>query len=139
MDNQRNIILAVLLTGLILFGWEAGMRYFYPNANKPAPAASSSAAAPAASQTAPATPTREGGLISAADIATEKRDLASALSSGNRVPIEAPGLSGSINLAGGLLDDLTINRHTATLKKADGNVRMFSPAGTPAQHFAQFG
>ena len=37
MNNQRNMILAVLLTGLLLFGWDAGVRYFYPNAYKPRP------------------------------------------------------------------------------------------------------
>ncbi len=30
MQNQRNIIMAVILTGLILIGWEAAMRFFYP-------------------------------------------------------------------------------------------------------------
>ena len=45
MDNQRNIILAVVLTALILFGWDAGMRYFYPQADKPKPVASAAAGA----------------------------------------------------------------------------------------------
>ena len=53
--------------------------------------------------------------------------------------IAAPGLTGSINLAGGVLDDLTTNRHTAALDPKEGPQRIFSPAGTPAQHYAQFG
>ena len=136
MNNQRNLILAVVLSALLLFGWDAGVRYFYPHAAQPAPAAQNQ---PAPEPTASGKPTREGGLVSASDIALEKQDLKTALASGNRVPIAAPGLSGSINLAGGLLDDLTINRHTATLKKEDGPARIFSPIGTPAQHFAQTG
>ena len=36
MDNQRNLILAVLLTGLVLFGWDAAVRYFYPATDTPA-------------------------------------------------------------------------------------------------------
>ena len=132
--NQRNIILAVLLTGLVLFGWDAGIRYFYPNADQPAAVASSSAT-PAGI----AKPTRDGGLTSAADIALEAKDLKAALTTGGRLAITAPGLSGSINLTGGVLDDLTTNRHTATEKKSDGPARIFSPAGTPAQQFAQFG
>jgi YidC/Oxa1 family membrane protein insertase len=134
--NQRNIILAVLLTGLVLFGWDAGIRYFYPNANKPAV----TAAAPVASASGQATkPTRDGGLTSAADVALEAKDLKVALTSGGRLAIAAPGLSGSINLTGGVLDDLTTNRHTATIEKNSGPARIFSPAGTPAQQFAQFG
>ena len=134
--NQRNLILAVVLTALILFGWDAALRYMYPNADKPAPVAVASAgAAPAEA----AKPTREGGLTNAADIALEAKDLQTALNPASRVAIAAPGLTGSINLAGGLLDDLTTNRHTAALDPKAGPQRIFSPAGTPAQHYAQFG
>ena len=135
MDNQRNIILAVVLTALILFGWDAGMRYYYPDANKPAPVAAASQAAP----DAPVTHTREGGLTNPADIAAEARDLKVALATPGRVAIAAPGLSGSINPQGAVIDDLTANRHTDTVKKNSGPARIFSPLGTPAQHFAQFG
>lgn len=135
MNNQRNLILAILLTGLLLFGWDAGVRYFYPHANQPKPAATATQSAPGAAPKA----TREGGLVSATDVALEAQDLKTALASPDRVPIAAPGLSGSINLVGGLLDDLTVNRHTATVEKNSGPARIFSPAGTPAQQFAQFG
>ncbi len=133
MTNQRNLILAVVLTGLLLLGWDAGLRYFYPQANKTV-----IAAAPVAPGT-PAKPTREGGLTSAADIALEKQDLNTALASGGRVPIVGPRVAGSINLTGAVLDDLNLTSHTAELAKSSGPVRLFSPAGTPAQHFAQFG
>ncbi|WP_296677118.1 membrane protein insertase YidC [Novosphingobium sp.] len=135
--NSRNIILAVVLTALLLFGWDAGVRYFYPQANKPKPAPVAAASAPSAA--APAKPTREGGLTSAADQALEARDLKAALNPAGRVPIAAPGLSGSINLTGGVVDDLTLNRHTAAIDKNSGPQRIYSPAGTPAQEYAQFG
>jgi YidC/Oxa1 family membrane protein insertase len=134
VGNQRNIILAVLLTGLMLFGWDAAMRYLYPPAPKSATSQVVKADGAGTSK-----PTREGGLTSAADIALEARDLKTVLASGGRIPVAAPGLSGSINLTGALVDDLTINRHTATIEKNSGPARIFSPAGTPAQHFAQFG
>lgn len=136
MDNQRNIILAVVLTALILFGWDAGIRYIYPNANKPKPVATAPAApeAPAAGQ-----PTREGGLTNAADIAVEAKDLKSALAAPGRIPVDAPGLIGSINPVGAVIDDLSTKRHTATIDKNSGPARIFSPAGTPAQQFAQVG
>jgi YidC/Oxa1 family membrane protein insertase len=135
VDNQRNIILAVVLTGLLLFGWDAAVRYIYPA--PPKPAVASAPASPAAP--GEAKPTREGGLTNAADIAAEARDLKSALAGGHRIAVAAPGLSGSINLTGALVDDLTINRHTASVEKDSGPARIFSPPGTPAQHFAQFG
>jgi YidC/Oxa1 family membrane protein insertase len=125
-------MLALVLMAVLLFGWDAAMSYFYPQAKAPRPAASAAASEAAA-------PTREGGLTSAADIAAEARDLKTVLAKGGRVPIAAPGLSGSISLAGGLIDDLTTNRHTATIEKNSEAQRIFSPAGTPAQYFAQFG
>jgi YidC/Oxa1 family membrane protein insertase len=137
VDNQRNIILAVVLTALILFGWDAGLRYFYPEAGKQAQSAASAPASPDAAT--PAAPTREGGLSSPSAIALEAKDIKTALASPWRIRIAAPGLSGSLNPIGAQVDDLTINRHTATGKKDSGPVRIFSPAGTPAQNFAQFG
>ncbi len=141
-QNQRNLILAVVLTALILFGWEAGMRYLYPNADKASPVAaapSAPAGTPAAEPSPAAKPTREGGLMSDSDKALEAKDLASALNPAQRVAIDAPGLTGSINLVGGIVDDLSTRRHTAGIEKTSGLQRIFSPAGTPAQHYAQFG
>jgi hypothetical protein len=31
LDN-RNLLLAVVLSGLLILGWDVGMRYFYPEA-----------------------------------------------------------------------------------------------------------
>ncbi len=138
MSNQRNLILAVLLSGLLLFGSEYAIRWFYPNAGKPAVVAQGGQAQPS-SPVEGAVHTREGGLTDPAAVALEKRDLASVLKSPDRVKIDAPGLAGSINLTGAVIDDLTTKRHRAELAKDSGPVRLFSPAGTPAQYFAQFG
>ena len=143
-QNLRNMLLAGALTVVILFGWDAVMKYYYPNMNKPPEVAASTAAAgtnggPVPQASATTKPTREGGLTDAADQALEAKDLITALNPAARLPIAAPGLSGSINLVGGVIDDLTTNRHTAAVEKASGAQRVFSPAGTPAQQFAQFG
>ncbi|MBB3955960.1 membrane protein insertase YidC [Novosphingobium sediminicola] len=135
MSNQRNLIIAMLLTGLLLFGWDAGLRYFYPDMGKKPAAVASAAPTPAAS----AKPTREGGLGSVVDQAIEAKALNADLNAGGRVKVEAPGLSGSINLVGAVVDDLSINRHKQTIDKDSAPVRLFSPAGTPAEHFAQVG
>ena len=140
MENQRNVILAMVLMALMLIGWDVGMRYYYPAPAKPAAgAAASSGAAPAAAPAAKLKPTREGGLQAPADVALEKQDLVQALAAGHRLAIDAPGLKGTINLLGGLVDDLTLARHREALDKSSPPVRLFSPAGTPAQHYAQVG
>lgn len=149
-QSQANFILVMVLTGVLLFAWPAIIGHFYPNAGRHA-ASSAPPANPAASSNAPVAadpaslkPTREGGLTSTEDQAIEARQLAGALapahnSPGGRVPIAAPGLSGSLNLTGGVIDDLTLNRHRASLDRHSGPVRLFSPAGTIGQHFARFG
>lgn len=136
MQNQRSIFLAVLLTALVLFGWEAGVGYFYPQAKTPTQTV---AAGGAEEATKPTKPTREGGLRDAGAVALEQQDLKTALAGNQRVAIAAPGVAGSINLKGGLVDDLVLNRHRETVEKNSGPVRLYSPVGTPAQQFAQFG
>ena len=150
MENQRNLIWAVVLMGIILIGWDIGLRTLYPHLNdrKPvaaaAPAGSASVAATtgvaaADADAAPAKPTREGGLQAPADVAAEARDLKVALAQPARVVIDAPGIKGSINLTGALIDDITLNRHRETADPGSAPVRLFSPAGTPAQYYAQAG
>ncbi len=145
MKNQRNLIQMLLLTGLLLFGWDAVMQHFYPPSrhSRVPTAVASSVAIPtgpgAPEPVAAAKPTREGGLVAPADIAAETADLKTDLAAGNRVPIVAPGLSGSINLSGAVIDDLVTNRHRTTVQKDSGPERIFSPTGTPGQQFAQLG
>lgn len=137
MDN-RNLLLAFVLSVVLILGWEAGLRYFYPEAaittqtpakGKPADGATS-AAAPAAAPGA-------GNL--GGDAAVRKTDLKSALGGGNRVAIDTPRLSGSINLVGARIDDIELKDYRETVKKDSGPVRLFAPEGTANQYFAEFG
>lgn len=142
MNNQRNIILAVVLSGLLLLGWDFALRVFYPDAQKPAEATQQIADMPlpgeGAGQPQPGQAATDAGSA-VAGAKPQVADLQAELKSPARLPVKADALSGSINLAGAVLDDLTLNRHRATLSKDSGPVRIFSPAGTPDQHFAQFG
>jgi YidC/Oxa1 family membrane protein insertase len=141
VENQRNVILAMVLMALMLVGWDLGMRYYYPAPAKPAAAAPAAAGAALGDSASASSlkPTREGGLQAPAEVALEKKDLAQVLGAGHRIPVDAPSLKGSINLLGGLVDDLTLARHRETLDRSSPPVRLFSPAGTPAQHYAQVG
>jgi YidC/Oxa1 family membrane protein insertase len=155
VKNQQNVIQALLLMGLLLFGWDFAMQHFYPVHRHPVAPVSSGATAAGPTNAAPAVaiptgpgapepvpaakPTREGGLVAPADIAAENAELKTDLAAPTRVPIAAPGLSGSINLSGAVIDDLVTNRHRTTVAKDSGPERIFSPAGTPAQQFAQMG
>ena len=139
MHNQRNIILAFVLTAALLFGWNELMTRLYP---QPEPTPAEVAASQQASSGEAAKPTqhaRHGGLVDPAQIALEVADLKTALATPDRIRIDAPRLGGSIKLTGALVDDLVLKDHRETTDKDSPPVRMFSPAGTPAQQFAQFG
>lgn len=134
--NQRNVLLAVVLSAVLLLGWDALVGYLYPGSRNPAV---SKVDTPAEQVTAsPAPHSRTGGL-DPASLAIEKRDLKTALAGGNRVAIDAPRVSGSINLASGSIDDLVLKNYRETVEKGSDPVRLFSPEGTPAQQFAEFG
>ncbi|WP_339692667.1 membrane protein insertase YidC [uncultured Parasphingorhabdus sp.] len=144
MDNKRNIIMAVLLTGIILFGWPMLMEQFFPDmANKNEVV--EQANAPANDQVSgdKMTPVA-GSASSSTEIATDAgsgkvRPLATVLRENPRVLIDTPRVKGSINLKGGRIDDLTLTDHTVDMSKDSGSVRLFSPSGTENAYFSRFG
>jgi YidC/Oxa1 family membrane protein insertase len=127
LDN-RNLLLAVVLSGLLILGWDIGIRYFYPEAAVPPEVA---AAATAKAQGA--------GDLGAEGAAVRKIDLKAALASPTRVVIDTPRLSGSINLVGARIDDIELKDYRETVEKNSGPVRLFAPEGTSGQYFAEFG
>ena len=146
MENNRNLILAVVLSIVLFFGWEFAMSRLYPEQKLPAApvaeqTATAGASVDAVSGTAPpkVKRTREGGLQDAKDLALEQKDLAADLAAPGRVRIDAPEVLGTINPVGARIDDVELKSHRETVAKDSGPVRLFSPAGTPAQQFAQFG
>jgi YidC/Oxa1 family membrane protein insertase len=141
VDNNRNMIVAVLLSVAMLIGWQVVMDRFYPQPKQPAvhQTAAAPAAQPQGSAPPKAKPSREGGLQDAGEIALEKKDLATELRQPTRVQIDAPEVLGSINLVGARIDDIQLKSHRQSIAKDAPPERLFSPEGTPAQQFAQFG
>ena len=131
MEDRRNIILAVLLTGLILFGWPYIAEQFFPAP----PPAEKTAAAPAKTGGA----STDGGDIATSSATAKAVALPAALAANPRVLIETPKLSGSINLEGARVDDLVLTTHRQELSKKSPPVRLFAPSGTENAYFARFG
>jgi YidC/Oxa1 family membrane protein insertase len=144
MTDNRNTILAVILSGLVLIGWQ----YFFniPQMEKqraaqqaqselvkPAPQPGSTtpqtgtapapSAAPAANQPASAAPVSRDTAIAAAP----------------RVKIDTPRLSGSISLKGARIDDLALVQFRETVDPASPAIVLFSPSGTAEPYYAEFG
>jgi YidC/Oxa1 family membrane protein insertase len=134
--NQRNVLLAVVLSAVLLLGWDALVGYLYPGARNPAQPrvdtpAQQARTAPAAGQPGAALPGTAQGIA--------PTDLKAALASPDRLPIDAPRLAGSINLATGTVDDIVLKDYRETVEQGSPPVRLFAPAGTPVQQFAEFG
>ena len=124
-DNNRNLILAMVLSALVMVGWYA---FFAP---EPPPPADPVAVTQTQGQpgTAPATPAAPAGqaapsptLIGAAD---------DPVLTAPRVAIKSPSLEGSISLAGGRIDDLLLTGYRETLDPNSPFVRLLSPTAQP--------
>jgi len=128
MMEQKNLILAIGLSLIVLIGSQYLINRLYPPVHPVATtSATSETTAPgtAAVPAAPATPTfkpREAALAESA-----------------RVKISSDALLGSIALTGGRLDDLTLARYHETVQKGSPLVVLLNPPGTSDAYFAEFG
>ncbi len=119
-DNNRNMILAMVLSALVMIGWAI---FFAP---EPAPETPVAATEQGAAGTQPVTPAASNGAAPAlAGAAGTTSDDPSA--SAGRVSIETPSLKGSISLAGGRVDDLELTQYHETLDDNSPYVRLLSP------------
>jgi YidC/Oxa1 family membrane protein insertase len=126
MDDNRNLILATALSFLVILVWFV---LFPP----PEPPAQTTDTDPVVTQdaggVAPAPPGLEGAGPAVAEAVTE----------GPRVAIDTPELEGSINLAGGRIDDLRLRAYRETTDDDSDIVRLLERVGEPLAYYALFG
>jgi YidC/Oxa1 family membrane protein insertase len=121
------MILAIVLSALVLFGWSALSDRFFPTANPPSTKVVNGKQVPLPKPEA------------SPDPVTAIRDRTLVLGESPRVRIATPRLQGSINLKGARIDDLTLTTYRETIKKDSPPIRLLSPAGTKDAYFAGFG
>ncbi|MGD0184300.1 MAG: membrane protein insertase YidC [Roseiarcus sp.] len=137
-EDSRNIILAIVLSVLVLIGWN----YFYaaPQLQKDRLA---HAPAQTQSQTNGAAPSAGGaGALAppgAAPAEAAPTTLAEALAANPRVAIDTPSLGGSIDLQGGLVDDLVLKAYRESIDPKSPLIRLFAPQGGPEPYWAETG
>ncbi len=144
MDN-KNLILAIVLSVAIMFGFNYAYEFFYPP--PPAPLQSeleqtvpeTTPPAPGRADTPSATvpPATRGAPPPSTALSVENRTKA--LDEVPRIRINTPSLHGSISLVGGRLDDLTLAKFRETLNPESPEIVLFSPAGAPDAYFAEVG
>ncbi len=144
-DNNRNMILAIVLSVVVLFGWQffvagpqleqAQRRAEIQQQEQVAQKAAADAAlnAPAVEGQPAATPVNNGVTQAFADRQT-------AIAASSRVKIEtASALSGSINLTGGRLDDLQLKKYHETVDNSSPIITLLIPDGAPNGYFVEQG
>jgi YidC/Oxa1 family membrane protein insertase len=150
-DNQKNLLLAIVLSIGVLLFWQ--FYYAGPKMQQErervarqqqqaehqqgTPAPGQPVTAPeSAPGTAPAAPSTVPGAAAPAG-AVHTRDTA--IKSSPRVTISTPSLSGSISLKGGRIDDLVLVKYHERVEPTSPNVILFSPADAPNAYFAEHG
>jgi len=129
VNDNRNMLLAIVLSALVLIGWSLLSDKFFPTAGPQTQQVEDGKVRPVPQpQAAPA-----------ADAPQAIRDRAIVLTETPRVRIQTPSLEGSINLKGARFDDLVLVTQRETIAKNSPPVRLLSPAGAKDSYFAQFG
>jgi YidC/Oxa1 family membrane protein insertase len=116
----KNVILAVVLSMIIIFGWQ---HYFVvPQQIEAKKQAEVIASAPVA-----------------ADAPTKVEDRATLIAANPRVKIQTDQFEGSINLAGAQLDDLRLLKYRETVDPKSPAIVLLSPSGAKDAYYVEQG
>jgi YidC/Oxa1 family membrane protein insertase len=143
--DQRNLLLAVVLSLAILVTWEVFIggpqrEQLIERAQQADQAESLDV--PSGQPTDIPTPslTETPGMTAAvAPGATALRSREDVLGEGGRISIESSKLKGSISLQGGQIDDLVLTQYRETLEPGSPNIVLLWPDGVAQPYYANFG
>jgi YidC/Oxa1 family membrane protein insertase len=153
--TDKNTILAIVLSALVLIGWQ--IFFGFPQMEKQKQIAqqqaqehSQQAGNPAAQSGTPASPTpntapqapgqpasRPAGQPATAPAEPVTRE--SALAASPRIHVDTPRLSGSVSLKGGRIDDLALVQYRESVDPKSPAIVLLAPSGSPQPFYAEFG
>jgi len=148
VTENRNMILAIVLSAIVLFGWQ----YFFalPQVEKNKreaqqtqqvqPGQPQQQAQPGTSTPpVPGTPAAHGNapVSPAAPAAAMSREAA--LAASPRVQIDTTHIKGSIALKGARIDDVRLATYHETVDPKSPDIVLLSPSGGPEPFYAEFG
>lgn len=148
MDNNRNFLITIALSVLILTLWQ--VFYMNPRIEEQRQAAQieerqAAETAPAAASSSgeisdiPAPSGGEGAVPGSTNPSAAPLDRAAAVAGSVRVKIETPRISGSINLTGARLDDLLLKDYRVTVEKDSPNIQLLNPSTGPDGYYVETG
>ncbi len=135
-DQNKNLLLAMVLSMAVLFGWYALV---------PQPEVAPDLPNGADAEQVLTTPVANAdGTVVAPETApaleaTPAKTREEALAETPRVPIKTARLDGSISLEGGRIDDLHLTDYNVTLDPDSGKVTLLSPANTEEPYYVVYG
>jgi len=146
-ENNRNFLLALVLSVIVLFAWQAlfpmperthqeqaQQQQQQPSATQP------NTAPQPGTTTAPGTPVPGAAPSPAqqsAPAAAVTREAA--IAAAPRIEIDTPSLRGSIALKGGRIDDVVLKQFKVSVQPNSDPVTLLSPSGSPAPYYAEHG
>ena len=143
-DQNKNLILAVALSMLVIIGWSVLFPPPAPPQDETRTAATEGTAPAATGTPAPiADGAGTGGPTADAatgqSVAATPTETAAALAVAPRVPIDTPSLKGSLSLLGGRIDDLALKDYHETIDPASEIVTLLAPYGGDEAYYALYG
>jgi len=134
-DQNKNLILAVVLSGIVLLVWSM---YFQPppapiNPELPPQTTQNADGSTVATPPSPATADNTTAPTVGANTHTENLNAAA------RIKIDTVELGGSISLLGGRIDDLNLKSYRETLDEDSELVTLLSPYGEEHPYYALYG
>ena len=139
--DQKNFIVAIVLSVLIIVGWQYAFPPAKPPVNQQQTASTQNGTAPQAPSGAPGAPGTQGTVQPGAP-ANQPAQIVSrteALARSPRVTFDTPELIGSINLKGARIDDVRLAKYRETVDPKSPPVPVLSPVGSEHPYYAEFG
>jgi YidC/Oxa1 family membrane protein insertase len=153
MTDQKNMILAIVLSAIVLFAWQffIGMPQMekqrqqaqqqQQQAQAPGTPAPGTTPAPGAAPGTAPVPGQPGAPPSAVPVSPTGQVFTreTVLAASPRIAIDTPQVKGSIALKGARLDDLALTQYRETVDPKSPAIVLLSPAGTEHPFYAEFG
>lgn len=145
MNDQKNMILAIVLSAMVLIGWQ----FFFnvPQMEKRkldeqgqvTKTQPSQPAQPGSSLPSPQPGTSAPPQLPGQIAAPQSLTRPAAIGASPRVRIDTPSVTGSINLRGGRIDDVSLVKYRETVDPKSPAIILLSPSGAPDAYYAEFG
>ena len=150
MTDQKNTILAIVLSAIVLIAWqyfvglpqmekqkqEAQIKAQQQQQQGQTPGQQPTQGAPTARPGQPGAPPVPGQPATAPG---QQLSREAVIAASPRISVDTPRLRGSIALKGGRIDDLALTQYHETVDKSSPPIVLLEPSGSPNPFYAEFG